>query len=195
MSENKYANIYDYHIYQSVIIPTAFNYLSNVTYTMLFNKNSMWRNQNTGRSHFTPELCSWKMSCISNTKFPFKMVYILELGNWQPHSIQSTTIPLVDIQICTVYICTVYTVHIHFYSIYLFIRQQKCKGLTFVVFGAVHSKRTVVVLLHKHFSSWLSTFFNSISIITNCTYTTTSESNITEFVNNSFHFFKLAYYI
>jgi hypothetical protein len=31
----------------------------------------------------------------------------------------------------------------------------------------VHSDRTVVVFLHKHFSSWHSTFFNSISIITN----------------------------
>jgi hypothetical protein len=35
----------------------------------------------------------------------------------------------------------------------------------------------MVVLLHKHFSSWLSTFCNSISIITNCMYATVSESN------------------
>jgi len=42
--------------------------------------------------------------------------------------------------------------------------------LTSVVFGIVHSNRTVVVLLHKYFSSWLSTFCNSISIIMNCTY-------------------------
>ena len=37
------------------------------------------------------------------------------------------------------------------------------------VFGTVNSDTTVVVLLHLHFSSWLSILFNSISINTNCT--------------------------
>ena len=31
--------------------------------------------------------------------------------------------------------------------------QQKCRRLTSTVFGMVHSDRTAVVLLHKHFSS------------------------------------------
>jgi len=44
--------------------------------------------------------------------------------------------------------------------------------LTTEVFGMVHLDRTVVVLLHKHFSSWLTTFCNSISTITNHMYVT-----------------------
>lgn len=58
----------------------------------------------------------------------------------------------------------------------------------------VHSDRTVVVLLHRHFSSWLTTFCNSVSIVTNCTYITMSESNIMDYVNNSFTFFMSAFY-
>jgi hypothetical protein len=53
----------------------------------------------------------------------------------------------------------------------------------------VHSDRTVVVLLHKHFSSRHSTSFNSISIVTKWTYATT-ESNIMVYVKNSFTFKK-----
>jgi len=48
---------------------------------------------------------------------------------------------------------------------------------------------------NKNFSSWLSTVFNSLSIIMNSTYATISESNITAYVNNSFTFFKSAYYV
>ena len=55
--------------------------------------------------------------------------------------------------------------------------------LTSIVFGIVHSDSTVVVLPHKHFSSWLSTFFISISTVTNCTY-----ANVMAYVNNSFLF-------
>jgi hypothetical protein len=64
-----------------------------------------------------------------------------------------------------------------------------------VVFGTVSSDRTVVVLLHKHFSSWLSIFYNSNSIITNCMYTNMSESNATGYINNLFTFFTWACYI
>jgi hypothetical protein len=64
-----------------------------------------------------------------------------------------------------------------------------------VVFVTVSSDTAVVVLLHKHFSSWLSIFYNSNSIIMNCMYTNMSESNATGYVNNSFTFFKLACYI
>jgi hypothetical protein len=49
-------------------------------------------------------------------------------------------------------------------------------------------------MLHKHFSFWLSTFCNSISIITSCVYATMSKSNITTYVN-SFTFFRLVYYV
>jgi len=59
----------------------------------------------------------------------------------------------------------------------------------------VHANRTVVVLLNRHFSSWLITLCNSVSIVTNCTYITMSDSNIMAYVNISFTFFKLAYYI
>jgi len=52
-----------------------------------------------------------------------------------------------------------------------------------------YSDRTALVLLHEHFSSYLSTFFNSISVITNCTYITLSNPNIMAYVNNSFTFF------
>ena len=61
-----------------------------------------------------------------------------------------------------------------------------------VVFGMVHSDWTVVVLLHKPFSSLLCPFCNFIGIFTNCTYANMSEFNIMAFVNNSFTFFKLA---
>jgi len=59
----------------------------------------------------------------------------------------------------------------------------------------VPSHRVVSVLLHKHCSSWLSTFFSSISIITNYSNAIICESNIMEYVNNSFILFKSAYYI
>jgi hypothetical protein len=58
--------------------------------------------------------------------------------------------------------------------------QEKFMILTSTIFGMVHSGRSVVVLLHRHFSSWLNTVFNSVSIITNCTYATVSESDIME---------------
>jgi hypothetical protein len=73
--------------------------------------------------------------------------------------------------------------------------QYKCKRLTAIVFGTVHSARTVVVFLHKHFSSWLSTFCNSSGIIMNCMCIAMSKSNITAYVNSSFTFFMLAYYV
>ena len=41
--------------------------------------------------------------------------------------------------------------------IYLFQVEKQCKRLTSPVFGAVYSDMSVVVLLRKHFTSWLST--------------------------------------
>jgi len=64
-----------------------------------------------------------------------------------------------------------------------------------MVFGTVRSDMTMVVLLHKHFSSWLSTFSNSSNIVTNCAYAAMNESNIKPYVNSSFTLFKSAYYV
>jgi len=94
------------------------------------------------------------------------------------------TILLVDIQIfrmCVLYVQYIYiSIQYAYISVqYLFLMQIKCYRLKSTVFGSVYSNRTVVVLLHKHFSSWLSTFYNSINIIKNCMYTTMNKSNIT----------------
>jgi len=86
-----------------------------------------------------------------------------------------------------IYISVQYA-YISLQYIYLFLMQSKCKGLTFIVFGTVHSDRTVVVLLYKHFHSWRSIFSNSVSIM-NYTYATMSKSN------SLFTFFKPAYYV
>ena len=59
--------------------------------------------------------------------------------------------------------------------------------------GTFHSNWTVVVLLHKHFSSWHGSFFHLVSIITDCMYTTVIRSNVTTYANSSFIFFKLTY--
>ena len=96
--------------------------------------------------------------------FHLKRCTSWELGDWQPHSKWGMTIPLcvcVCVCVCT-HFCTVY---IHFCIMYLFIFSAiKRKRLISVVFGTVNSNRTVVVLLHKHFSSWPGCFFNSVSI-------------------------------
>jgi hypothetical protein len=69
-------------------------------------------------------------------------------------SIQCMTTPLTEIQTCIVYCtCTVYTVYVHFYTIRLFLMEQKCNGFMSIVVGMVHSDRTVVDLHHKHFRS------------------------------------------
>jgi len=51
-----------------------------------------------------------------------------------------------------------------------------------------HSDRTVLDLLHKHLGPDC-TFYNFISIVMNCMYTTMSKSNIMSYVNNLFTFF------
>jgi hypothetical protein len=78
------------------------------------------------------------------------------------------------------YLHSTYTrTHISIQYIYLFIFNAiKYNRLTSILSGTLHSSTKVVVLLHYHFTSWLSTFFNSISITTNCTYANTSESHI-----------------
>jgi len=56
--------------------------------------------------------------------------------------------------------CCIYSIHTFLYSIHIFLSNIfiyfnaiKYKRLTSIDFGAVYSNRTVVVLLHKHFSS------------------------------------------
>ena len=98
------------------------------------------------------------------------------------------TVPIVDIQTCVyvymyIYIYThaVNTVYILFPA--MFITNAIKSYDTSIVFGTVHSTRTVIVMVHKHFSCWCSTFFNFVSIIMNYMYTTISESRITAHVN------------
>jgi len=54
-----------------------------------------------------------------------------------------------------------------------------------IIFGMVHSDRSVIVLLHKYFRSWLSTYCKSIIVSTCCMNTAVSESTIVPCVNNS----------
>ena len=123
--------------------------------------------------------------CKSNTKFPFQTVYFLgvrELITSFYTVYDCTTSGHMDLYSIYIYTytytyCTysiyiyiyLYTVYIHFYIMYLLLMQYIHNGISSIVFGMVYSDRTGVVLLHKHFSSWLSTSFNSTSIITNCT--------------------------
>jgi hypothetical protein len=70
----------------------------------------------TGRSCFIATLCSKKMLCKLNTKFPFKTVYFLGArGLTTPTYIvfNYNTIGHTEL--------TVYALYIHFYTIYLFI--------------------------------------------------------------------------
>ena len=86
------------------------------------------------------------------------------------------TILLCILCICTyiqyIYISVQYT-YFYIEYIYLFLKQRKSKQLTFVVFGTVHSDRTVVGLRHKHtlykifganVLQTLSTCFNSAAL-------------------------------
>ena len=135
----------------------------------------------TGRSHFMPGLCSWKMSHKLSRNSHLKQCISWGLGDWQLHPIpcDHTISGHTDLyNICLLYIQYTYTSIQH---IYLCLIQQKWKRLTSTVFHTVHCNRTAVVLLHKHFSSWLSTSCNSISIITNCMY-----ANVMAYINNSF---------
>ena len=132
----------------------------------------------TGKSHFMPGLCFWNMSCKSKlrkstAKFPFKTLHVPGVKGLTTSSYIAydyTTIGHMDMCRYTLHI-HFYTVYIDFYTSYLFISNAiKMLRLTSKVFGMVHCNRTVVVLLHKHFSSWLTIFCNSISIIMNCMY-------------------------
>ena len=128
----------------------------------------MLKNNNTGKSHFRPGLCSWKTSCKlkllkSNTKFPYKTACFLGLGGWQPYHIWCVNIPLVDIWTSGALMYYIYRYISTKY--FCFLMQEKRKRLMSMVFVTVHPKRAVLVL---HFGSWLSTVCNSIPIITNC---------------------------
>ena len=98
---------------------------------------------------------------------------------------------------CVLYVQCIhfYRVYIHFSTIYLFISNAVKVYEISIIFGMVHSDRSVVLLLHKHSSSWLSTLCNFISINTNCMYAAMSESSILTYFSNMFTFFKLPYYV
>jgi len=84
------------------------------------------------------------------------------------------TILPVNIWTYSVYKYCVYSIHTFYTRYLLLLSQKKYNRITSIAFGTVHSNRTVVVLLYKHFSS----FCNSISTITNSMYAIISESNI-----------------
>jgi len=94
--------------------------------------------------------------------FPFKTVYFLGFGGLTTSSYtvyDYTTIENMDLWNINVlyiqYICiSIQYTYISIQYIYLFISNAIiCERLTFMVFGTVHLDRTVVILLHKHFSS------------------------------------------
>ena len=58
---------------------------------------------------------------------------------------------------------------------------------TSIGFGMVHSATTVVVMLHKHYS----TFCNSVNIIMNYMYANMSESNSVALCQQFIHFFQV----
>jgi len=103
------------------------------------------------------------------------------------------TISLVDLRVlCSVYIYIyiyifiyienvhVYTVYIHFCAVYLFIYDAVYIYIRENIhFYMVHSDRTLVVLLHKHFLFTPSPFFNSACIITICVYAAINKPNVT----------------
>ena len=116
-------------------------------------------------------------SHISNTNFPFKTRYFLGVMGLTTYPTQRTTIPLVDIWTCRVHTYCMYSIYTFLYSIHtilcnIFIHFSCNKNVGDSHpwrFGMVHSERTGVVLMHKHFSSRLNTFCNSVSTVTNCT--------------------------
>ena len=73
--------------------------------------------------------------------------------------------------------------------------QEKCKRLTSIVLGTVHSDRTVVVLLHKHFGFWTCTFSVILSALSRIVPTLQWVSLTLWHINNLFTFFKSAYYV
>jgi len=153
----------------------------------------------TGKSHFMSGIHSCKMShklklCKSNTKFIFKTAYFLGVRGFTTSSyvVYCTSR---HTNVWSMYVLFILYTYISILDIYLFIIQWTWKRPISVIFGTVHCDGTVVVLLHKHLSSWLSTLFNFVCIITNCTYANMSEYNITAYVNNLFTFFQSAYYV
>jgi len=151
-----------------------------------------------------PGLYSWKawhkLKCENCTQIPhLKQCISLGLWDWQLDPKYCMTIPLVDIWTCRVYMYCIYSIHTCLYSIHTFLYSLfisnaiKYKRLTVIAFGMVYSDRTVVVLLHKHFNSWLSTpiTLSAWSWIVH----TLSESNFMAYVNNSITNFVVAYYV
>ena len=95
----------------------------------------------------------------------------------------------------TVYMYCTYNIHTFLYNILFISTAIKIQGAH--NHNVWHSpfQYDCGTVATQHFSSSLRTFCTSISIITNCTYTTISKSNIMSHTNNSCTFFNLAYNI
>jgi len=135
--------------------------------------------ENTGRARFAAGIRSLKTSHKSNTEFSFKTVHFLGVWGLTASSYvqyyfttSRRTVPY------SIYVLYVQYTYIYVQHIYLFVVQRKCKRLASIFFGTAHSERVVVALLHKHCRSWLSTWCESIGIISHCTYAAMSKSNI-----------------
>jgi hypothetical protein len=73
---------------------------------------------------------------------------------------------------------SVYVLYIQYKYIYIYLKCSKNERYI-IVFGSVHSNRTVVVPQHN---TLVTVFFNFSSIITNCKYTSMSKPNIMAYV-------------
>jgi len=135
--------------------------------------------KHTGRSCFMPGLCLWKSHTNWTLNSHVKQCISSGLGEWKPHSIDCMTIPLAYIWTCRVHIyiythththiyytrmnvCCIYNIYriiyskcTFLYNILIYFWCNKNVRLTSIGFGMAHSVRSVVVMLQKHFSSWL----------------------------------------
>jgi hypothetical protein len=104
------------------------------------------------------------------------------------------TTPLVDIWTCRVYM-SAYTICTFLYNVFIYFQCSKnVQDAPPMVLGTVRYDRTVVVLLHKPFSSWLSTFCNSVSISRTVPTLPWASQTLQHIPTIRFTFFKLAYY-
>ena len=126
-----------------------------------------------------------KKSHKSNTKFQYKTVYSLGV-----RGLTSST----DLwkKYIYIHISMQYT-YMSIQYIYLFLIHCILYGSFWQHCGSLATRTLHFRSLAFHVIKTCSTFFNSLSIITNCTYGTMS--NIMAYVNISFIFFKSNYYI
>jgi hypothetical protein len=122
--------------------------------------------------------------CTNQT---FTTVYFLGVRRLKTSSCIVYDYTTNDLRTCRIYNYLLYVqyTYISIKYVYLFLMHWNCKRLMSIIFGTVHSDRSAIVLQHKYFRSWLSTFCKSINVSTCCMYAAVSESNIMPCVNNS----------